>query len=178
MKNTFHKGLALALSLILVLSVCFIGGMVATAVPNEENATITQTIYGNHELNTAEKALEKIGDLSKSLISGKTPYYYDGTSFVSGGDNNNFVLMTDNAIGNFSNIKFCKQYSYEYEGTNYSGNAQRMYYDLGADFTVDEIVLVDASNTDASNLTLPSFKVFLSETANEHLLFDIWDQIF
>ena len=166
------KLVAIILATLILLSAS-IGSATFVFAIADDNATVTQTIYGKHDLDTAEEALEKIGDLSKSLISGKTPYYYDGTSFVSGGGNDHFVRMTDNAIVDYSNIKFYNQYSYQYEGKNYSGNAQRMYYDLGADFTVDEIVLVDASNTDDSNLTLPSFKVFLSETANEHLLFDI-----
>jgi len=170
MKISFRNAWAILLSLILVMTV-FVGGTGVTAVSDDENATVTQTIYNTHDVNTPEEVVANIGNLSQSVLSGKTPLYYNGTDYILGSDA--FKLLTDNTIGTFFNQNFYKSYSYEHEGTTYSGTASRMYFDLSASYKLTSVILVDASNTSSSNLTLPSFKVFLSNSASGHQLFDV-----
>lgn len=175
MKKSFHKGLALALSLILITSVCLLGGTLSiTAL--DENVKITRNQFGNWEINKwGEADFEShVGNLSKNLIYGKSPYYYNGTDYISGSTHAELSKLTDGVIHtNWCNTSFYKSYNYTYAGTAYSGSAHRMYYDLGDVNKVSSIYLVDANNSVSSNLTLPSFKIFTSENTSGHLLFDL-----
>ena len=175
MKKTFHKGLSLALVLMLVLSVCFISGMISTTALSED-VKIARNLFGNWEVPKWEEAdyVSHVGDLTQNLIYQKAPYYFNGTDYVSASNHAELPKLTDGTIHtNWCNTSFYKAYNYSYAGTTYSGSAHRMYYDLGDVHKVSSIYLVDANNSISSNLTLPSFKIFTSQDKSGHLLFDL-----
>ena len=176
MKKTFHKGIALAISLALIVSVCLLGGTISTTAL-DENVKIARNQFGNWEVPKWEEAdyISHVGDLSQNLIYGKTPYYYDGTNYLASGScSAELAKLTDGVIHtNWCNTSFYKSYNYTYQGTTYSGASHRMYYDLGDVHKVSSIYLVDANNSVSSNLTLPSFKIFTSENTSGNLLFDL-----
>ena len=83
MKKSFHKGLALALSLILIMSVCLVGGLVTTAVTDNDNITVTQTIYAHDAINEESEIKAAIGDLSTNLLFGLNTYYLKKGSYTT-----------------------------------------------------------------------------------------------
>lgn len=75
MKKTFHKGIALAISLALIVSVCLLGG----------TATASETV--GYTVTTTTGSTSDPIDPSRSIINGKTPTEFSGVTELTNGLN-------------------------------------------------------------------------------------------